>query len=124
MKASMGDQASACCDLRRLRTDLADAITTVHRAAALAHINYTALENSRRLTRHFAATYLPRFRADASAIRSVATKDTVGITGAAAGRSNLTDSDPPPAATDQNDALRIAVISIDPSRRKGGEARC
>lgn len=56
-----------------------------------------------------------------------ATKDTkvpvLGITGTGgAGKSSLTDELIRRLRLDQNDALRIAVISIDPSRRKSGGA--
>ncbi len=47
----------------------------------------------------------------------------VGITGTGgAGKSSLTDEVIRRIRLDQNDALRIAVISIDPSRRKSGGA--
>jgi methylmalonyl-CoA mutase len=74
----------------------------------------TALENSKLSA------------ADASAIRSVAATKKIpvlGITGTGgAGKSSLTDELIRRLRLDQDDALRIAVISIDPSRRKSGGA--
>src|SRR6187402_1147465 len=47
----------------------------------------------------------------------------LGITGTGgAGKSSLTDELIRRLRLDQNDALRIAVVSIDPSRRKSGGA--
>jgi isobutyryl-CoA mutase len=61
-----------------------------------------------------------------SAIRSQATGKKVpvlGITGTGgAGKSSLTDELVRRLRLDQNDALHVAVISIDPSRRKSGGA--
>lgn len=74
-------------------------------------------------------TALENGRADAALVkalhgRAAATKTPViGITGTGgAGKSSLTDELVRRLRLDQDDALRIAVISIDPSRRKSGGA--
>ncbi len=54
---------------------------------------------------------------------AVSTAPVLGITGTGgAGKSSLTDELIRRVRLDQNDSLRIAVISIDPSRRKSGGA--
>jgi isobutyryl-CoA mutase len=64
--------------------------------------------------------------ADRKAMHDLATKlatPTLGITGTGgAGKSSLTDELIRRFRIDQNDALKIAIISIDPSRRKSGGA--
>ncbi len=74
-------------------------------------------------------TALENGKADASvvaAVREQASSKQVpvlGITGTGgAGKSSLTDELIRRLRLDQNDALRVAVISIDPSRRKSGGA--
>ncbi len=74
-------------------------------------------------------TVLENGRADAAlltAVRQAAAARQVpvlGITGTGgAGKSSLTDELIRRLRLDQNDALRVAVISIDPSRRKSGGA--
>jgi methylmalonyl-CoA mutase len=74
-------------------------------------------------------TALENDKADASVVKAVreqaATKKVpvLGITGTGgAGKSSLTDELIRRLRLDQNDALRVAVISIDPSRRKSGGA--
>ncbi len=74
-------------------------------------------------------TALENGKADASvvaAVRAQASSKQVpvlGITGTGgAGKSSLTDELIRRLRLDQNDALRVAVISIDPSRRKSGGA--
>lgn len=74
----------------------------------------TALENGRA-----GADLLAALHAQAKACRT----PVLGITGTGgAGKSSLTDELIRRFRLDQDDALRIAVISIDPSRRKSGGA--
>jgi methylmalonyl-CoA mutase len=74
-------------------------------------------------------TALENEKADAGLVQAIqaAAKDlkvpVLGITGTGgAGKSSLTDELIRRLRLDQNDALRIAVVSIDPSRRKSGGA--
>ena len=86
--------------------------TEAHRRALAQAI--TALENGR-AGDEFAATL--------RAAAAEATTPVVGITGTGgAGKSSLTDELIRRLRLDQRDALQIAVISIDPSRRKSGGA--
>ncbi len=63
------------------------------------------------------------FRAELAAAAQGAKVPVLGITGTGgAGKSSLTDELIRRIRLDQGDALRIAVISIDPSRRKSGGA--
>jgi methylmalonyl-CoA mutase len=65
------------------------------------------------------AELLETLRSQAAQIKT----PVIGITGTGgAGKSSLTDELIRRVRLDQNDALRIAVISIDPSRRKSGGA--
>jgi methylmalonyl-CoA mutase len=74
----------------------------------------TALENGR-------AT--PALRDGIAAAAKASTTPVLGITGTGgAGKSSLTDELIRRIRLDQGDTLRIAVISIDPSRRKSGGA--
>jgi len=74
----------------------------------------TALENGK------ASAELKASLADAAAGRSI---PVLGITGTGgAGKSSLTDELIRRLRLDQNDGLRVGVISIDPSRRKSGGA--
>ncbi|HWH82677.1 MAG TPA: cobalamin-dependent protein, partial [Burkholderiaceae bacterium] len=74
----------------------------------------TALENGR---------VEPALKAALHAAASEAKTPVVGITGTGgAGKSSLTDELIRRLRLDQRDALRVAVISIDPSRRKSGGA--
>ncbi len=62
-------------------------------------------------------------RASLAAAAATSTTPVLGITGTGgAGKSSLTDELIRRLRLDQGDALRIAVISIDPSRRKSGGA--
>ncbi len=62
-------------------------------------------------------------RASLAAAAAASTTPVLGITGTGgAGKSSLTDELIRRLRLDQGDALRIAVISIDPSRRKSGGA--
>jgi isobutyryl-CoA mutase len=64
-----------------------------------------------------------KLRAELSAAAKTTTAPTLGITGTGgAGKSSLTDELIRRIRLDQGDALNIAVISIDPSRRKSGGA--
>ena len=75
----------------------------------------TAIENHA-----VAAPLLDELRA---AAKTVTTTPVIGITGTGgAGKSSLTDELIRRLRLDQRDALHIAVISIDPSRRKSGGA--
>ncbi|WP_431098507.1 fused isobutyryl-CoA mutase/GTPase IcmF [Polaromonas aquatica] len=74
-------------------------------------------------------TALENGKADAALVEKVRTQATtrkipvLGITGTGgAGKSSLTDELIRRLRLDQNDKLRVAVISIDPSRRKSGGA--
>jgi isobutyryl-CoA mutase len=82
---------------------------------------YTAL--ARVITRVEAGAFSD---AELKALREQAAKvatPTLGITGTGgAGKSSLTDELIRRFRIDQNDALKIAIISIDPSRRKSGGA--
>jgi methylmalonyl-CoA mutase len=92
-----------------------DAITGHSDAAwrALAQL-ITALENG-----HADAALVAQLRARAAATRV----PVLGITGTGgAGKSSLTDELIRRLRLDQDDRLRIAVVSIDPSRRKSGGA--
>ncbi|MEO7152425.1 MAG: fused isobutyryl-CoA mutase/GTPase IcmF [Burkholderiaceae bacterium] len=74
----------------------------------------TALENGQ---------VAPGLKAELNAAAQAAKTPVVGITGTGgAGKSSLTDELIRRLRLDQDDALRIAVISIDPSRRKSGGA--
>ncbi|HZT55038.1 MAG TPA: methylmalonyl-CoA mutase family protein, partial [Burkholderiaceae bacterium] len=74
----------------------------------------TALENGK---------VSDELKATMHAEAKLATTPVLGITGTGgAGKSSLTDELIRRLRLDQNDALRIAVISIDPSRRKSGGA--
>jgi methylmalonyl-CoA mutase len=65
----------------------------------------------------------PKLRAALLAAAAKATVPTLGITGTGgAGKSSLTDELVRRFRLDQRDALKIAIISIDPSRRKSGGA--
>jgi methylmalonyl-CoA mutase len=65
----------------------------------------------------------PELRAQLHAAAASARVPVLGITGTGgAGKSSLTDELIRRLRLDQDDALRIAVISIDPSRRKSGGA--
>jgi methylmalonyl-CoA mutase len=82
----------------------------------------TALEN-----KQVAPALLAELRASSSSAASTDKPNTrtpvLGITGTGgAGKSSLTDELIRRIRLDQDDALRIAVISIDPSRRKSGGA--
>jgi methylmalonyl-CoA mutase len=77
----------------------------------------TALENGA------ATPALAALKADLHVAADIARVPVLGITGTGgAGKSSLTDELIRRLRLDQNDALRVAVISIDPSRRKSGGA--
>jgi methylmalonyl-CoA mutase len=83
------------------------------RARALARL-ITGLENG---------VVPPKLRDEILAIAKKAKAPVLGITGTGgAGKSALTDELVRRFRVDQNDALKIAIISIDPSRRKSGGA--
>ena len=65
----------------------------------------------------------PKLRDDLQAAAAKSKAPVLGITGTGgAGKSSLTDELVRRFRLDQDDALRIAIISIDPSRRKSGGA--
>ncbi|HRI17502.1 MAG TPA: cobalamin-dependent protein, partial [Burkholderiaceae bacterium] len=65
----------------------------------------------------------PEFRAALEGAAAARTTPVVGITGTGgAGKSSLTDELIRRLRLDQDDRLRVAVVSIDPSRRKSGGA--
>ncbi|HKP67378.1 MAG TPA: fused isobutyryl-CoA mutase/GTPase IcmF [Casimicrobiaceae bacterium] len=108
--------AAADVDLTRTSPDSIDALTSADRHAR---------------TRAIARTISVLEAGGASAafvrqIREAATKTTtpvLGITGTGgAGKSSLTDELVRRFRLDQHDTLRIAILSIDPSRRKSGGA--
>jgi methylmalonyl-CoA mutase len=102
-------------DLSPLAPKSLDAIRGHGEAAwrALAQL-ITALENGRA-----DAALVGALREQARAVRT----PVLGITGTGgAGKSSLTDELVRRLRLDQDDALRIAVVSIDPSRRKSGGA--
>ena len=81
----------------------------------------TALENARGAAQPDSA--LTTLRDQLYQAADTATVPTLGITGTGgAGKSSLTDELIRRIRLDQDDALQIAVISIDPSRRKSGGA--
>jgi methylmalonyl-CoA mutase len=64
-----------------------------------------------------------KLRAELHAAAKEAKAPSLGITGTGgAGKSSLTDEIVRRFRLDQRDALRIAIVSIDPSRRKSGGA--
>ncbi|MET3131768.1 methylmalonyl-CoA mutase [Oxalobacteraceae bacterium GrIS 1.11] len=86
-------------------------ITTRHRPLAQL---ITALENDKAA---------PALRAELLAAAATLAVPTLGITGTGgAGKSSLTDELIRRIRLDQGDTLNIAIISIDPSRRKSGGA--
>ena len=98
-----------------------------HAPQALDAIQGHAESNWRALAQLITA--LEAGRADASLVASLREKaasiktPVLGITGTGgAGKSSLTDELIRRLRLDQDDALRVAVISIDPSRRKSGGA--
>ncbi len=112
----IGEMVMRCDkDLTGYAPSSVDAVAGHSEAAwrALAQL-ITALENDKVNT-----TLAQQIRAQA-AIKKI---PVLGITGTGgAGKSSLTDELIRRLRLDQNDALRIAVISIDPSRRKSGGA--
>jgi methylmalonyl-CoA mutase len=112
----IGEMVMRCDkDLTRFRADPLDAIE------GHGEMNWRALAQL--------VTALENGKADATlvdAIRTAAagrTAPVIGITGTGgAGKSSLTDELIRRLRLDQGDALRVAVISIDPSRRKSGGA--
>lgn len=100
---------------------------TVHAPKSLAAIEGHTEASWRALAQLITA--LENGRADGAIVSALqdAAKDiktpVLGITGTGgAGKSSLTDELIRRLRLDQNDALRVAVISIDPSRRKSGGA--
>ena len=116
--AGMIEAMLAACDLdlSAYAPDTLDALrggAVAARHRPLAQL-ITALENQR------AAPALRRALLEAAAPLAV---PTLGITGTGgAGKSSLTDELVRRMRLDQGDALNIAIISIDPSRRKSGGA--
>jgi isobutyryl-CoA mutase len=108
--------AAADSDLAHALPETLSALTAGERFArtrALARI-ITGLE---------AGAVPPKLRADLLATAEQSTVPALGITGTGgAGKSSLTDELVRRFRIDQRDALKIAIISIDPSRRKSGGA--
>ncbi len=108
--------AAADCDLTHAAPAALDALRTgdrFERTRALARL-ITALE---------AGTAGDELCRDLARRAAAATAPSLGITGTGgAGKSSLTDELIRRFRVDQHDRLRIAVISIDPSRRKSGGA--
>ncbi|HEY2929287.1 fused isobutyryl-CoA mutase/GTPase IcmF [Piscinibacter sp.] len=116
LQGMIGEMVMRCDhDLSRHAPASADAITGHSEAAwrALSQL-ITALENGKA-----DAALLASLHERARALRT----PVLGITGTGgAGKSSLTDELIRRLRLDQDDALRIAVVSIDPSRRKSGGA--
>ena len=114
----MINEIVAACDVDLGKSSLRslDELTTGDRHSrtrALARL-ITALE---------AGTLPPDLHAQLHAVASKAPTPTLGITGTGgAGKSSLTDELVRRFRLDQDDRLRIAILSIDPSRRKSGGA--
>jgi methylmalonyl-CoA mutase len=94
---------------------------------ATALVTGTHAERTRALARMItgleAGTVAPKEREVLLALAAKAKIPTLGVTGTGgAGKSSLTDEIVRRFRLDQNDRLRIAIISIDPSRRKSGGA--
>jgi len=114
----MINEIVAACD-RDLGTELPSSLAALteggrhERTHALARL-ITGLENG---------TVPAKLREALLAAAARTTVPTLGITGTGgAGKSSLTDELVRRFRLDQRDALRIAIVSIDPSRRKSGGA--
>jgi methylmalonyl-CoA mutase len=114
----MINEIVAACDVD-LATDLPTSLAALRdesrfaRTHALARL-ITGLENG---------ALLEKLRTELLAAAEKAKVPTLGITGTGgAGKSSLTDELVRRFRLDQRDALQIAIISIDPSRRKSGGA--
>jgi len=100
---------------------------SVHAPKALDAVRGDGEANRRALAQLITALENGKAAPDVKAALQAAAKDAktpvIGITGTGgAGKSSLTDELIRRLRLDQRDALRIAVISIDPSRRKSGGA--
>jgi methylmalonyl-CoA mutase len=108
--------AAADHDLTQTLSSALDALTVGDRFArtgALARL-ITGLENG---------TVPDALRSELLAAAAKSSVPTLGVTGTGgAGKSSLTDELVRRFRIDQNDTLKIAIISIDPSRRKSGGA--
>jgi methylmalonyl-CoA mutase len=83
----------------------------------------TALENQGEAATRDSSTAKHPLAQDLKALAATKKVPVLGITGTGgAGKSSLTDELIRRLRLDQNDQLRVAVISIDPSRRKSGGA--
>src|SRR5688572_9396294 len=117
LQGMINEIVAACdVDLGRSLPESLDALTQGDRHArtrALARL-ITALE---------AGTLPPDLHARLHAASGKTSVPTLGITGTGgAGKSSLTDELVRRFRLDQDDRLRIAILSIDPSRRKSGGA--
>ena len=117
LQGMINEIVAACdVDLAQSLPPSLDALTTGERHArtqALARL-ITGLENG---------SVPPKLHADLHAAARELRVPTLGITGTGgAGKSSLTDELVRRFRLDQGDFLRIAIISIDPSRRKSGGA--
>src|SRR5438045_618013 len=113
--------------MMRCDVDLAAAAPTALAPTALAPIRGADEAARRALARLITApesgAAAPALRDEVRAAGAAAKTPVIGITGTGgAGKSSLTDELIRRLRLDQNDRLQIAVISIDPSRRKSGGA--
>jgi len=104
-------------------TDLAHALPTAVGALTEGDRFARTRALARLITGLEAGTVPPMLLAELHAAAQKSTAPTLGITGTGgAGKSSLTDELVRRFRLDQRDALKIAIISIDPSRRKSGGA--
>ncbi|HVF65882.1 MAG TPA: fused isobutyryl-CoA mutase/GTPase IcmF [Casimicrobiaceae bacterium] len=117
LQGMINEIVSACdVDLAQTLPHALDALTTGHR-----HARTTAL--ARFITGLESGTLPPTVQTELHERASKLSVPTLGITGTGgAGKSSLTDEIIRRFRLDYDDELRIAIVSIDPSRRKSGGA--